>query len=145
MSPLGKVPADDQPWYINVPCDVDTLQSIIPKMSDQAETSVRYSNHSLRATSASRLFASNVPEKIIQEKTGHRSLVGLRGYERTTTEQERIVTKILSSIEQGREMGLEEPKVEEIPKPEAENEEQPKSAPVFSGHIQNRTFNFYAK
>ena len=111
-------------------------------MSDLAETSVRYSNHSLRATSASRLFASNLPEKKIQEKTGHRSLIGLRAYERTTTQQEHTITKILSSIEQGHEMGLEEPKVEEIPKAEAENEEH---TPVFSGHIQNCTLNFYTK
>ena len=145
LRPLQKVPADGKSWYVNVPCGINTLQSIVPKMSDVAETSVRYTNHSFRATSASRLFASNIP-KIIQEKTGHRSLVGLRAYERTTTEQERTVTKILSSVERGSGMGLEEPKVEETPlKPKIENEECPRSALVFSGHIQNCTFNFFNK
>ena len=35
-------------------------------------------NHSLRATAASELFCANVPEKLIQERTGHKSLQALR-------------------------------------------------------------------
>jgi integrase len=34
-------------------------------------------NHSLRATGATRLFEANVPEKLIQERTGHRSIDAL--------------------------------------------------------------------
>ena len=41
-------------------------------------------NRSLRATGASIPFQSSVPEKIVQECTGHRSLTALRLYERTT-------------------------------------------------------------
>ena len=37
-------------------------------------------NHSLRATGATRLFAANVPDKLIQECTGHRSTTTLRMY-----------------------------------------------------------------
>ena len=51
-------------------------------MSEEAGTSVHYTNHSLRATSTTRLFACNIPEKIIQEKSGHRSLAGLRAYQK---------------------------------------------------------------
>ena len=40
-------------------------------------------NHSLQATGASELFHANVPEKMIQERTGHHSVVALRTYERT--------------------------------------------------------------
>ena len=54
-------------------------------------------NHSLRATSASRLFAKNVPEKIIQE-SGHRSAAGLRAYEHTTADQHRAVMRVLESV-----------------------------------------------
>ena len=39
-------------------------------------------NHSLSA-----LFEANIPEKIIQERTGHRSVKALRMYERTTEHQ----------------------------------------------------------
>ena len=52
-------------------------------------------NHSLRATGASTLFEANVPEKVIQEHTGHRSVKALRLYERTTNKQHEDVCKIL--------------------------------------------------
>ena len=98
LRPRDRAPEDDDaPWYINVPVGVNTLQAMVPKMSEEAGTSVRYTNHSLRATSASRLFACNIPEKIILDKTGHRSLAGLRSYEKTTCEQEHFVTKVLNA------------------------------------------------
>ena len=39
-------------------------------------------NHSLRATGTSVMFRANIPEKIIQKITGHRSIEALRSYER---------------------------------------------------------------
>jgi acetylornithine/succinyldiaminopimelate/putrescine aminotransferase len=42
-------------------------------------------------TSATRLFEKGVPEKIIAERTGHKSLVGLHTYEKTTEQQEKAV------------------------------------------------------
>ena len=52
----------------------------------------RRTNHSLRATGASVLFQGNVPEKIIQKTTGHRSVESLRLYERTSDKQHEAVT-----------------------------------------------------
>ena len=43
-------------------------------------------NHSLRATGATSLYEKGVPEKIIQERTGHRSLEALRVYDHTNAE-----------------------------------------------------------
>ena len=40
-----------------------------------------FTNHNLRASDASSLFQSEVPEKIIQEFTGHKSLNAQRQYE----------------------------------------------------------------
>ena len=59
---------------------------------------------SLRATGASALFEANIPEKIIQERTGHRSLKALRLYEPTTDEQHLEVSSILGKL------GSSEPK-----------------------------------
>ena len=56
-------------------------------------------NHSLRATGASDMFQAGVPEKIIQERTGHWSMDALRMYERTTTTQHMAVSKVLSAKE----------------------------------------------
>ena len=43
-----------------------------------------YTNHSLRAYDATTLFQEHVPEELIQQKTGHRSL---RQYEYTSALQ----------------------------------------------------------
>ena len=54
-------------------------------------------NHSLRATGATEMYQGNVPEKLIQERTGHQSLKALRIYERSTAEQHKAVSTLLSS------------------------------------------------
>ena len=41
-------------------------------------------NHSLRVTGAMRLFEANVPEKLIQGRTGHKSTDALQKYEHTS-------------------------------------------------------------
>ena len=43
------------------------------------------------------MFQANVPEKIIQERTGHRSVKALRLYERTTEKQHQDVSEVLSA------------------------------------------------
>ena len=57
-------------------------------MFKNAGLTTKYTNHSLRDTSVPQLFFKNVPEKIIQEKSGHRSLAGLHAYKHTTSSQE---------------------------------------------------------
>jgi hypothetical protein len=54
-------------------------------------------NHSLRASGTTELFRSGVPEHVIKERTGHRSLDALRQYERTSTDQHAAVSKILTN------------------------------------------------
>ena len=67
------------------------------EMSNDAKITGRKTNHSLRATGASELYHAGVPEKIIQEPTGHLSLTGLRNYERTSDKQQKAVSHILQS------------------------------------------------
>ena len=54
-------------------------------------------NHSLRAAGATQMYDCGVPEKIIQERTGHRSLDALHMYERTNVEQQQAVSAILTA------------------------------------------------
>ena len=42
------------------------------------------------------MYDSGVPEKLIQERTGHRSLETLRMYEQTNAEQHQAVSAVLS-------------------------------------------------
>jgi hypothetical protein len=66
-------------------------------MFEEAHIAGKKTNHSLRVTGASALFAAGVPERVIQQRTGHRSLDGLRTYERVTEDQNIEVSNILLS------------------------------------------------
>ena len=77
---------------------VDQSQSLQQTSEMCTEAGIpRKTNHSLRATGATTLFQSKVPEKIIQKTTGHRSLEALRKYEHTSTEQHQAVSKVMMS------------------------------------------------
>lgn len=144
LRPRQKI-TEGQLWYINVPVGVNTLQAILPRISEQSGTSIRYTNHSLRATSATRLFSHNVPEKVIQEVTGHRSLVGLRSYEHTSMEQERNVTLMLNSMVQAEEKeekgGIKKEMDKEQDKEEVKKEMD--GSTIFTGQLQNCVINLY--
>ena len=49
-----------------------------------------------RAYAATELFTAGIPEKVIQDRTGHRSLDGLRHYERISEKQKEEACKILA-------------------------------------------------
>ena len=66
---------------------VNILKGMMRKIPSLASLEVNYTNHSLRATAASRMFGSGVPEKIVAKFTGHKSIKSLRQYERTTCGQ----------------------------------------------------------
>ena len=97
LQPLDYTPTDPSaPWLYASSVGEHKLGGIVKDMFTEIGISGK-SNHSLRATGASVLFQANVPEKIIQERTGHRSVKALRLYERTTGEQHRQVSHILSN------------------------------------------------
>ena len=93
--PLSYHSDDDAPWYSAVPLGKNTLSVMVSKMCTEAGISGNKSNHSLRVSGATSLF-SGVPERIIQQRTGHRSVEALRPYERVTDQQNVSVSRILS-------------------------------------------------
>ena len=97
--PLDKIPSNDSmPWYIgSQPVGRNTLDQKLRKMCQMAGIDGNISNHSLRATSATHMFQMGVPERVIQERTGHRTVEALRTYERTSEEQHQAVSNVLSS------------------------------------------------
>lgn len=98
VRPLDKKPQDPNlPWYSAVPLGKHTLQQKVRKMCTEAGVSGNKTNHSLRATGATELYKKGVPEKLIQERTGHRSLESLRTYERSSEEQHKAVSTLLSA------------------------------------------------
>ena len=130
---------------------VNPLKTMMAKVSELAGLPVKYNNHSLRATSASRMFQTGVPEKIVAEVTGHKSMKALRQYERTTEQQFQSVGSSISVMETfGQEQVLsvskseiEEESVQETkPDKEALVGELQKTLPSISGTLNNCTFNF---
>ena len=108
MRPKPLTPVDaDSPWYEGIPIGKETLRTMLAKMCERAGVE-RKSNHSLRATGAMEMFTANVPEKLIQSRTGHRSLDALRLYERPSHEQQQAVSKILTSAQTQRPKSLGE-------------------------------------
>ena len=101
--PLENVPTDSMsPWYSGAqPIGKNTLEHKLSRMCALAGIEGRVTNHSLRATSATQMYEMGVPEKIIQERTGHRSLEALRVYERTkfNTHQQETASNILSDLQ----------------------------------------------
>lgn len=91
-------PNPTAPWYENAPVGKNKLSGLVSEMCAEANLS-RRTNHALRATGATTLFQSHVPEKIIQKITGHRSLKALRMYETTSAEQQEAVSKVMLSTE----------------------------------------------
>ena len=93
--PKPKTPKEG-PWYSSVPIGKNKLAVMVSDMCAKAGLEKK-TNHSLRATAATVLFQANIPEKVIQERTGHRSLEALRMYERSTQQQHSAASKILAT------------------------------------------------
>ena len=74
-------------WYSRQPLGHNPLGTTVARICRSAGISGFKMNHSLRATSASRLYQSGVDEQQVMERTGHRSLEGVRSYKRTLEEQ----------------------------------------------------------
>ena len=85
--PKEKVPLDaTAAWFLIQPVGRNTLASMAKTMCSQISVTGT-TNHSLRVTGATRLFEANVPEKLIQERIGHKSTDALRRYEPTSVVQ----------------------------------------------------------
>ena len=65
-------------------------------MCEEAGITGHKTNHSLRAYVATELFNAGIPEKVIQDRTGHRSLDGLRKYETISEQQKEAACKVLA-------------------------------------------------
>jgi len=65
-------------------------------MCKDAGTKARYSNHSLCATAMTRMYNQRVTEKLIAEKSGHRSIEALQMYEHTASELQRAANEVIS-------------------------------------------------
>ena len=71
---------------------------MLKQICQKAGISQQFTNHSLRAFGATKLFQAGVSEKMIQQRTGHQSLEALYRYERTSLAQLLDVSNVLSNF-----------------------------------------------
>ena len=72
LKPLQKYENRDI-WFSAIPLDHNKLNSMVKTMMAEARVKGYFTNHSLRATTFSRLSREGVDEKLIRRVTGHRS------------------------------------------------------------------------
>ena len=82
--------------YAAQPIGHDKLNGTVARICKAAGVPGFKTNHSLRATAATRLYHAGIDEQIIMETTGHRSLDGVRSYKRTSAQQRKSISDILS-------------------------------------------------
>ena len=84
-------------WFSRSPIGHNTLTNFMGNMCKEAGILGFKTSHSLRATAATRLYASGIDEQLVMERTGHHSIEGIRSYKRTSSEQQQDVSDILSN------------------------------------------------
>ena len=89
LTPLRK--KIDDVWYSKVPVGHNTLSQTVGRLCKLAGITGFKTNHSLRVTSATRLFQSGIDEQLIMSHTGHRSIDGVRSYKRISEEQKKYL------------------------------------------------------
>ncbi len=142
LRPCAKVPEDEtKSWYVKQNVGINKLRDVVAEMSVKAKLPIRYTNHSLRATAITRMYEGGVPEKVISDKSGHKSIKGLRTYERTSKEQDRFTCSVIAQLDESCDKDEEALVKSETSKLKEDNT-QHKLAPLFSGQVSNCTFIF---
>ncbi len=72
-------------WYTDKPLGVNSLKKVMKKLTQAAGVKGKFSNHSLRATMATKLFQSSIDEQVIKEMMGHKSNA-VRMYKHSNTQ-----------------------------------------------------------
>lgn len=83
-------------WYSSKPIGHNTLEGTVARLCKKAGISGLRTNHSLRATTATRLYQAGVDEQLVMERTGHQSLEGVRSYKHTSEAQQANLSDILN-------------------------------------------------
>ena len=99
-------------WYADQPFGVNKVCSAVKEICNKAGITGKFMNHSLRATSASRMYHKGVPEQVIKEVTGHAS-DSVRTYKRTSEEIREIASNTIAGQGETSEKNENIPNLEE--------------------------------
>lgn len=82
-------------WYSCKPIGHNKLEGTVACLCKEAGIPGFRTNHSLRATAATRLYNAGVDEQQVMERTGHRNLDGVRSYKHTSMQQNEALSDLL--------------------------------------------------
>ena len=88
-------------WYTKTPIGHNTLAKTVTRVCQAGGVPGFKTNHSLRVTTATRLFQRGVDEQLIMARTGHRSIEGVRTYKRISEQQVKDVSTVLNDANNG--------------------------------------------
>ena len=86
LAPLRNYTA--QCWFSRSAVGHNSSKNFVANMCEDAGIQGYKTNHLLWAAAATRLHASGVDEQLVMERTGYRSIEGIRSYKRTSSEQQ---------------------------------------------------------
>ena len=98
-------------WYSKQCIGIHKVENMVKNLMKDAGIEGYFTNHSLRATNATRLYAAGVPEQLITETTGHKS-IAVQSYKRTTDIQRQEVSRIIQSSSSTTEITSESVKLQ---------------------------------
>ena len=81
-------------WFMNRLAGINRLCTAIGGMCHAACLPGHYTNHSLHAMTATKLYQNNIDEQMIMEITGHH-LLAIRSYKRTSDHQQMKASRCL--------------------------------------------------
>ncbi len=120
LRPLSWVPDNPrQPWFSCQPMGINAIQGVLSGICAHAGLKGKCTNHTLKATAATRMYDKGVNKQLIQEHLGNSS-EAVQNYKWTSTDQNVKVSEILYGNEV-KKMKVECAKVETVSKPPAEN------------------------
>ena len=114
---------------------------MVSDMCSEAGVNGKKTNHSLRVAGTTSLYEAGVPEKVIQQCTGHPCLESLRTYERVLSDQEMAVSRILAGEEKSYRESLENVSTTSVTKQSTVDACKPSTPGV---NCSNCTVNFYS-
>ena len=85
-------------WYTDQSYGCNKVSVTVKEICKQAGFEGKFTNHSLKATSASRMYNNNVPEQMIKEITGHQSDC-VRIYKRTSDDVRKVASETISGVD----------------------------------------------
>ena len=83
-------------WYKNQPMGVNTINSAMKILAQQADLPGKKTNHSARKTTVETLCSSGITDSTVMQVSGHRNVQSLNSYKKPSMEQQETISHILS-------------------------------------------------